>query len=773
MSVTTSQSRISYLGDGVTVNFAFPYIFQNNADIQVWINNVQVTTGFTTTGASNAALPTVGGNVAFVSPPPAGAAIVLYRDPTTLQKTVISPNDPFPSKTVETMVDAAMLAIQRVIDTLGRQPTLGMTDLDGAGAYLANGNRIQDLGAPIAETDAATRAFVEASIINSVQIGIGLAPVVDSLAAIRSLSSLLIRRTFAFGHTAVGDGGGGGYYLDLTDHTSADNNGNIIVAADGGRWKLQTIEAVSVKQFGAHADDATDDTLAVRAAVTWAFATGAKLYWPPGTCRTTASIANLHSVNHLGPGAISRGDNTFFVQPVAGQTNNLYCDPVGVNTNDGLSATEPHRVQDAFAALGNYRPVLGGKWVVNLSAGTFTIMGNNLPIGLRSQKLISIRGAPANGGVPTTIMQGAGGASEFAIRGQLNIHMEVMDILFSGVGGTSVAVTERCLLSCRNVHQTNIDQGIVAQDNCQLFVSGGVHQNLAGFGGQFLLQSFFNNKHHIGYYYDDDTGIPVADADLTKAPQFLSASGTFTGAILQENSTGHVFATFQGFVQGLSVQSSSRANLQGGSSGSVNSRFWKNQFGVVVGHGSNIFDLGCDFGVGTANRNTKAAISFQGGADYGQQMPAAPQEYKVGEFIGPGTVTNTTVESMPGGLLYTMPSSTLYTQGSLRLRVTGSITGTANTKRLRLLLGPTSAGFLIFPATAAGSFVAEIGVKATGVGEQMSWGWGICNGALAQTADVALGSLGDGIATTVNLGVTNGSVADATTINFIEVFREG
>ncbi|MBU7436523.1 hypothetical protein [Paraburkholderia fungorum] len=122
MSVTTSNSRIGYTGDGTTTVFPFPYLFHNNADIEVWVNNVQIASGFTTTGASNASLPTVGGQVAFVTPPAIGAGIVLVRNPSTLQNTVLSPNDPFPAKTVETMVDGAMLAIQRLNDILALEP---------------------------------------------------------------------------------------------------------------------------------------------------------------------------------------------------------------------------------------------------------------------------------------------------------------------------------------------------------------------------------------------------------------------------------------------------------------------------------------------------------------------------------------------------------------------------------------------------------------------------------------------------------------------------
>jgi hypothetical protein len=42
------------------------------------------------------------------------------------------------------------------------------------------------------------------------------------------------------GATTRGDGAGGVYYLDVADTSSADNGGSIIVATDGGRWKLAT-----------------------------------------------------------------------------------------------------------------------------------------------------------------------------------------------------------------------------------------------------------------------------------------------------------------------------------------------------------------------------------------------------------------------------------------------------------------------------------------------------------------------------------------------------
>ncbi|WP_205191955.1 glycosyl hydrolase family 28-related protein [Burkholderia sp. LMG 13014] len=103
--------------------------------------------------------------------------------------------------------------------------------------------------------------------------------VVNSIAALRSLSHTTYTCAFATGYYAAHDGGGGPYQYDPTDTTSADNGGTIIVAADGARWKLQYFGSVSLKQFGAKFDGAADDTATINAALS----TGLPLIVPAGT----------------------------------------------------------------------------------------------------------------------------------------------------------------------------------------------------------------------------------------------------------------------------------------------------------------------------------------------------------------------------------------------------------------------------------------------------------------------------------------------------------
>jgi hypothetical protein len=89
--------------------------------------------------------------------------------------------------------------------------------------------------------------------------------VVVSIAALRNLPKDGSGNTFVLGYTSLNDGGGGEYYYDSADLISADNGGTIIVATDGGRWKLIWDDFLVPEAFGAKGDGVTDDTAAINA----------------------------------------------------------------------------------------------------------------------------------------------------------------------------------------------------------------------------------------------------------------------------------------------------------------------------------------------------------------------------------------------------------------------------------------------------------------------------------------------------------------------------
>ena len=278
MAVTTTTSRVSYTGDGTSAEFPFPYYFLRATDITAYVGGIKQTSGFTVSGAGL----DEGGSVTFVTAPAAGLDVILLRDPDQLQNTKLPPNDPFPSKAVETVLDKLTMLIQRLFDRMARTIMFPDADINPSSELPVAALRSnKGLGFDVAGNPVAI----------DLTIGNVLAPVVHSIAMLRLTSKLLTTDVFVLGYYVAGDGGGGSYYLDPVDHTSADNGGTVIVAADGGRWKLQSTGRISVKQFGAKGDGATDDTTALQAAYTYAASAGRTAWHPDGTYCATGLVA--------------------------------------------------------------------------------------------------------------------------------------------------------------------------------------------------------------------------------------------------------------------------------------------------------------------------------------------------------------------------------------------------------------------------------------------------------------------------------------------------
>jgi hypothetical protein len=134
MSVTTTSNRISYDGDAVSTVFSFPYKFLATSDLKVYVDDVlQVITTDYTVGTPGDS----GANVTFLSPPAVGDGnVVILRDVDLLQSTDLPSNGPFPSVSVETMVDKVTLQVQRIRELLSRAFTLPDSDTSGASTTL-------------------------------------------------------------------------------------------------------------------------------------------------------------------------------------------------------------------------------------------------------------------------------------------------------------------------------------------------------------------------------------------------------------------------------------------------------------------------------------------------------------------------------------------------------------------------------------------------------------------------------------------------------------
>lgn len=125
MTVSSSTSRIEYTGDAVTTAFSFPYYFLANGDLKVYLDGVlqTITTHYTVAGAGVGA----GGTVTFVTAPPNGDVVVIYREVAITQSVDYTPNDPFPANTHEQALDRLTMIAQQLDEEAGRALALPST----------------------------------------------------------------------------------------------------------------------------------------------------------------------------------------------------------------------------------------------------------------------------------------------------------------------------------------------------------------------------------------------------------------------------------------------------------------------------------------------------------------------------------------------------------------------------------------------------------------------------------------------------------------------
>lgn len=186
-----------------------------------------------------------------------------------------------------------------------------------------NSNRILNLPAPISGLEPLRlQDLIAVDSGNALQLKVDLADGTDLLKGVtmvagagrvvevvddlRDLPKTGTKNIFVTGYYEAGDGGGGHYYLDALDTTSVDNGGSVIVATDGGRWKLTSTGEISVKQFGAVGDGVADDTVAIQAAFNALSGGNGALRFPTGVYNYTLLVFDSAiGLRLIGDGAIN------------------------------------------------------------------------------------------------------------------------------------------------------------------------------------------------------------------------------------------------------------------------------------------------------------------------------------------------------------------------------------------------------------------------------------------------------------------------------------
>lgn len=271
MTISSTQVRKSFTGDGSTTAFTYNYRFLANADLKVYQEGVlkTLTTHYTVTGAGDPS----GGTVTFVTAPAVDDEIVVVNDPSNTQTLDLVDNDDFPAESLEAALDRLTIQVQRCRDLLARTIVLPDTDVSGASVQLPAAVSSNLIGWNLAGT---ALQNVDPDNLGSLTIGVGgisMAQLADGILAASTAGRLKMADEYVTADKLASTLNLSGKTLTLPaantpaftkSYTSADQtitkNGSLTLAHSlGAAPKLVTLRLKCVTgELGYSADEVVD-----------------------------------------------------------------------------------------------------------------------------------------------------------------------------------------------------------------------------------------------------------------------------------------------------------------------------------------------------------------------------------------------------------------------------------------------------------------------------------------------------------------------------------
>lgn len=285
-----------YTGDGSTTGFSFPLRFLENADVQVYVDDVlkTLTTHYSLTGAGGPS----GGTVTFVAAPAADTSIELRRDTQSKQTVDLSDSGRTPGDTLEGQLDRLAMATQ---DVSGRVDVLVDLATGPTGPGVPAGGAALALLSKTSSTDYDTQ-WLGAADVRGV---LDAAPYVATRTALKALDTTKDTVALLNGFAWVWSAG------DFSTHITTDTQEGMFIKADAiastsGAWRRAFVGAVHASWFGVDATaSAAANKTALNAALAMSvFLNGGVVELPAGiiSCNTGISHAGTKPLILRGQG---------------------------------------------------------------------------------------------------------------------------------------------------------------------------------------------------------------------------------------------------------------------------------------------------------------------------------------------------------------------------------------------------------------------------------------------------------------------------------------
>lgn len=369
--------------------------------------------------------------------------------------------------------------------------------------------------------------------------------------ALRGVSKASHNFVRTSGYYAAGDGGDSLYYCDLTDTTSADNGGSIIVAGDNGRWKFVDSAEMDFRQWGAKGDGSTDDFSTIQNALTSAPA-GTKWKVSTGVFSLSATLSILkNNIQIEGTGQSTR----FLCTHVTGDVFSI-----GNGSTQMLNTVFKDFAIDSSVAKTSGWAINGNQVArihidnVFASPPEFVASTPNMFNGFnfnrfdyatvdRCQIIVSGTGINANGNNDQSF--GAGLYISGGTKISCNNVTGSIGVRLSGAAG-GVVFGDCDIINCEN--NVQIDTSVAGINNREVFFESGCTLDGAGFAGCNVLANSVVQLMFTGTWLASSGTVNAAGPGLLiAAPQSAGMVTQLTGTRVFNNKGGGVICNAGGF----------------------------------------------------------------------------------------------------------------------------------------------------------------------------------------------------------------------------------